>query len=107
MAKLIYRIVSACGALGYGFPKESLQTAMTGRVDAVISDAGSMDAGPYYLGAGTQYFEREAVKNDFRQMVEAGKRINGPVILGSCGMPLTTSISAMIAGLRVACAMSK
>ncbi|BAO91419.1 DUF4387 family protein [Caballeronia cordobensis] len=86
MAKLIYRIVSACGALGYGFPKESLQTAMTGRVDAVISDAGSMDAGPYYLGAGTQYFEREAVKNDFRQMVEAGKRIDGPVILGSCGM---------------------
>ncbi|WP_322011648.1 DUF4387 family protein [Paraburkholderia sp. J12] len=86
MAKLIYRVVSACGALGYGFPRESLQQAMAGRIDAVISDAGSMDAGPYYLGTGKQYFEREAVLNDFRNMVEAGKRIDGPVILGSCGM---------------------
>ena len=86
MAKLIYRVVSACGALGYGFPRESLQKALTGRIDAVISDAGSMDAGPYYLGTGSQYFERDAVKNDFRKMVEAGDRIEGPVILGSCGM---------------------
>lgn len=86
MAKLIYRVVSACGALGYGFPRESLQKALEGRIDAVISDAGSMDAGPYYLGTGQEYFEREAVKADFRHMVEAGERIEGPVILGSCGM---------------------
>lgn len=86
MAKLIYRVVSACGALGYGFPNESLQKALEGRIDAVISDAGSMDAGPYYLGTGEEYFEREAVKADFRHMVEAGERIDGPVILGSCGM---------------------
>ena len=44
-----------------------------------------MDAGPYYLGTGTEYFEREAVKLDFRHMVEAGARIGCPVILGSCG----------------------
>ncbi len=86
MAKLVYRVVSACGALGYGFPRESIQMALAGRIDAIISDAGSMDAGPYYLGTGTEYFEREAVKNDFRNMVEAGQCIAGPVILGSCGM---------------------
>jgi Domain of unknown function (DUF4387)/Acyclic terpene utilisation family protein AtuA len=86
MAKLIYRVVSACGALGYGYPKESMDQAVKGRIDAVISDAGSMDAGPYYLGTGTEYFEREAVKLDYRHMVEAGEKINGPVILGSCGM---------------------
>lgn len=86
MAKLIYRVVSACGALGYGFPKESLDEALKGRVDAIISDAGSMDAGPYYLGTGTEYFEREAVKADYRHMVEAGKALGCPVILGSCGM---------------------
>ncbi|MNU29154.1 hypothetical protein D3C71_176010 [compost metagenome] len=86
MAKLIYRVVSACGALGYGFPKASLQKALEGRIDAVISDAGSMDAGPYYLGTGEEYFEREAVKADFRHMVQAGETIDGPVILGSCGM---------------------
>jgi hypothetical protein len=57
-----------------------------GRVDAIISDAGSMDAGPYYLGTGTEYFERDAVKTDFKHMVEAGNRLGVPVILGSCGM---------------------
>lgn len=45
-----------------------------------------MDAGPYYLGTGTEYFEHEAVKADFRHMVEAGKRLGCPVILGSSGM---------------------
>jgi uncharacterized protein DUF4387/acyclic terpene utilization AtuA family protein len=86
MAKLIYRVVSACGALGYGYPKESLEAALQGRVDAIIADGGSMDAGPYYLGTGTEYFEREAVKADFRHMVEAGKKLGCPVILGSSGM---------------------
>ena len=86
MPKLIYRVVSACGALGYGYPKESLEAALKGRVDAIVSDGGSMDAGPYYLGTGTEYFEREAVKADFRHMVAAGKRIGCPVILGSSGM---------------------
>jgi hypothetical protein len=86
MANLIYRVVSACGALGYGYPKESLNEALKGRVDAIISDAGSMDAGPYYLGTGTEYFEREAVKLDYRHMVEAGSRLGVPVILGTCGM---------------------
>ena len=86
MPKLIYRVVSACGALGYGYPRESLEAALRGQVDAIICDGGSMDAGPYYLGTGTEYFEREAVKLDFRHMVEAGARIGCPVILGSCGM---------------------
>lgn len=86
MANLIYRVVSACGALGYGYPKESLDEALKGRVDAIISDAGSMDAGPYYLGTGTEYFERDAVKMDYRHMVEAGSKLGVPVILGSCGM---------------------
>lgn len=86
MAELIYRVVSACGALGYGYPKESLEAALKGRIDAIVSDGGSMDAGPYYLGTGTEYFEREAVKADFLNMVEAGKRLGCPVILGSSGM---------------------
>ena len=86
MARLIYRVVSACGALGYGYPRESLQEALKGRIDAIVSDGGSMDAGPYYLGTGTEYFEREAVKADFRHMVEAGQRTGSPVILGSSGM---------------------
>jgi hypothetical protein len=86
MANLVYRVVSVCGALGYGYPKESLTEALKGRIDAIISDGGSMDAGPYYLGTGTEYFEREAIKADFRHMVEAAQKIDVPVILGSSGM---------------------
>ena len=86
MAELVYRVVSAVGALGYGFPAESLEKACEGRVDAVIADGGSMDAGPYFLGTGTQYFEREAVKADFTHMVAAAKAKDCPLILGSSGM---------------------
>jgi hypothetical protein len=86
MAELIYRVVSACGALGYGFPEESLRAACEGRVDAVVSDGGSMDAGPYYLGTGTEYFEGEAVKTDFTHMVQAALAKDCPLILGSSGM---------------------
>jgi len=86
MANLVYRVVSVCGALGYGYPKASLTEALKGRIDAIISDGGSMDAGPYYLGTGTEYFEREAIKADFRHMVEGAQQTGAPVILGSCGM---------------------
>ena len=86
MAQLVYRVVSACGALGYGYPRESMEKALEGRIDAIVSDAGSMDAGPYYLGTGTEYFEREAVKADYTHMVRAGLATGAPVILGSCGM---------------------
>ena len=65
MPELIYRVVSACGALGYGYPKESLQAALRGRVDAIICDGGSMDAGPYYLGTGTEYFEARSGQGRF------------------------------------------
>jgi Domain of unknown function (DUF4387)/Acyclic terpene utilisation family protein AtuA len=86
MPKLVYRVVSACGALGYGYPKESLYAALRGRVDALICDGGSTDAGPYYLGTGTDYFERDAIKSDYRHMAAVGKQFGCPVILGSSGM---------------------
>jgi hypothetical protein len=86
MPNLIYRVVATCGALGCGYPRESLQSALKGRVDAIVCDGGSMDAGPYYLGTGTTYFARDAVKADYRQMVAAGKRLGCPVVIGSSGM---------------------
>jgi hypothetical protein len=86
MPNLIYRVVSACGTLGYGYPRDSLRQALRGRIDAIICDAGSMDAGPYYLGTGTAYFEREAIKADYRHMVEAAREFGCPLVLGSSGM---------------------
>lgn len=86
MAKVIYRVVAACNVLGFGFPKESLEAAVTGGVDAIVADAGSKDAGPYYLGTGTEYFGHAAVRRDFELIVRAAQRVGAPVILGSCGM---------------------
>jgi Domain of unknown function (DUF4387)/Acyclic terpene utilisation family protein AtuA len=86
MPNLIYRVVSACGALGYGYPRESLRLALRERIDAIVCDAGSMDAGPYYLGTGNAYFERDAVKTDYRHMVEAAQEFGCLAILGSSGM---------------------
>ena len=86
MPNLIYSVVSACGALGYGYPRESLRHALRGRIDAIVCDAGSIDAGPYYLGTGNNYFERDAVKIDYRHIVEAAHELGCPAILGSSGM---------------------
>jgi hypothetical protein len=86
MPDLVYRVVAACGTLGYGYPRETLQSALNGRVDAIVCDGGSMDAGPYFLGTGTAFFDREAVKADYRDMVAAGKKMGCAVILGSSGM---------------------
>jgi superfamily II DNA helicase RecQ len=41
MPKLIYRIVSACGALGYGYPKEPIEVALKGRVNAASRIVGT------------------------------------------------------------------
>jgi hypothetical protein len=48
MTKLIYKVVSACGALGYVYPKESIKKALKGGVDVIISEAESMEAGSYH-----------------------------------------------------------
>jgi hypothetical protein len=89
MARLVYRVASASGALGCGFPHGSPQTVMDGRVDALIYDAASTAAGPLHPGSVASYCSRDTVKNNLRRMVETGTRIEGPVILGNCGMPGT------------------
>jgi hypothetical protein len=84
MARLVYRVVSVCGALGCGFPHASLQKALDGRVDAVICNTGSIAASSDLRGDEALYCSRDAVKSDVRRMVEASARIAAPVILGNC-----------------------
>lgn len=79
-------MVSVCGALGYGYNEISLENSLHKKLNLVASDAGSMDAGPYYLGKGLSYFARDALKRDFTLMLKAALKKNVPLILGSCGM---------------------
>ena len=55
------KILSPCGILGYGFPKESFVRGIEMKPDAIVVDAGSTDAGPHKLGAGVAIVSRMAI----------------------------------------------
>lgn len=80
-----YRILAPCGMLGYGFPKASFQKGLEQRPDAIVVDAGSTDAGPHKLGAGTAIVSKQACKKDLELMITAGADAGIPVIIGSAG----------------------
>ena len=84
--KIIYRLLSTCAGIGYGFPEESFRKAMELKPDLIAADAGSMDPGPYYLGTGESYSERPSLKRDFSVMLKGALEQNCPLIIGSCGM---------------------
>lgn len=78
-------ILSPCGILGYGFPEASLQRALQEKPDAIVVDAGSTDAGPHKLGAGTAIVSRMAAKKDLSALMQAARRHSIPLLVGSAG----------------------
>lgn len=79
------RILSPTAILGYGFPRESFERGLDKDPDLIAVDAGSTDPGPYYLGAGTSFTDKTAVKRDLKLMIKAGQKREIPVILGTAG----------------------
>ncbi len=80
-----FRILSPTAILGYGFPEDSFRRGLRRRPHLIGVDAGSTDPGPYYLGSGTSFTDREGVKRDLRLMLRAGVRAGIPVVIGSAG----------------------
>ena len=80
-----FKILAPCGMLGYGFPKASFLKGMEHHPDAIVVDAGSTDAGPHKLGAGTAIVSKQACKKDLELMITAGAEAKIPVIIGSAG----------------------
>jgi len=80
-----FRILSATAILGYGFPLSSFEEGMKRKPHLIAVDAGSTDPGPYYLGAGVSFTDRDAVKRDLEIMIRAGVEHNIPVCIGSAG----------------------
>lgn len=78
-------ILSPCGMLGYGFPQESFERAFEFKVDGIVVDAGSTDAGPHKLGANVSIVSRMALKKDLVAMISKGLEYKIPVIIGSAG----------------------
>lgn len=80
-----YRILAPTAILGYGFPVESFRNGIDRKPDLIAVDAGSTDPGPYYLGAGVSFTERQAVKRDLVLILTAALAMNIPVVIGSAG----------------------
>jgi hypothetical protein len=71
--------------LGYGFPKASFMKGMEQRPDAIVVDAGSTDAGPHKLGAGTAIVSRQACRKDLEIIITEGVKARIPIVIGSAG----------------------
>ena len=79
------RVLSPTAILGYGFPLESFIEGMKRKPDVIAVDAGSTDPGPYYLGAGKSFTDRNSVKRDLEIMIPAAIEAGIPVIVGTAG----------------------
>lgn len=85
MAREEFRILSTTAILGYGFPVSSFEEGMKRKPHLIAVDAGSTDPGPYYLGAGISFTDRDAVKRDLEIMLRAGVPNKIPVVVGTAG----------------------
>lgn len=80
-----FRILSTTAILGYGFPVASFEEGMKRNPHLIAVDGGSTDPGPYYLGAGVSFTDRDAVKRDLEIMIKAGVPRKIPVVIGTAG----------------------
>lgn len=79
------RILSPTAILGYGFPMTSFEEGMKRKPHVIAVDAGSTDPGPYYLGSGKSFTDKNSVKRDLEIMIPAALEQNIPVIIGTAG----------------------
>lgn len=79
------RVLSPTAILGYGFPMESFEEGMKRQPHVIAVDAGSTDPGPYYLGAGKSFTDKNSVKRDLEIMIQAGLAAGIPVLIGTAG----------------------
>jgi hypothetical protein len=85
MSREEFRVLSTTAILGYGFPAASFEEGMKRKPHLIAVDAGSTDPGPYYLGAGVSFTDRNAVKRDIEFMLKAGVPNKIPVVIGTAG----------------------
>lgn len=79
------RVLSPTAILGYGFPMESFTEGMKRKPHVIAVDAGSTDPGPYYLGAGKSFTDKNSVKRDLEIMIPAALEADIPLIIGTAG----------------------
>ena len=80
-----FRVLSPTAILGYGFPEKSFKNGMKRKPHMIAVDAGSTDPGPFYLGSGKSFTDRELVKRDLAIMLKASVKQKIPLVIGSAG----------------------
>ena len=78
-------MMATTGLLGYGFGEEAFRYGLDMDLDFIAADAGSMDPGPHYLGAGVPFVSRKAIKRDIGLMLEGALAKGIPMLIGSAG----------------------
>ena len=79
------RAMSASGQLGYGVLEKAFEAGLARTPDFIGCDMGSVDPGPYYLGAGKMATDPEMTRRDLRQILLAARRLDVPLLLGTAG----------------------
>lgn len=79
------RMIAASGQLGYGFNEESFNRALSLNPDFIGCDGGSMDPGPWYLGAGKPFVAQTPMNRDLRLLLRASVARKIPLVIGSAG----------------------
>ena len=78
-------MLATTGLLGYGFGEDAFRHGLEMDLDFIAADAGSMDPGPHYLGAGVPFVSRKAIKRDIGLMLEGALAKGVPMLIGSAG----------------------
>jgi hypothetical protein len=79
------RILAASGQLGYGVIEPSFRRGLERDLHLIGADMGSVDPGPYYLGAGIMAPARRSAKRDLQMLLTGALAHKVPLIIGSAG----------------------
>lgn len=79
------KILALNGLLGYGYDADSLEIVKKMDIDYIGVDAGSTDPGPFYLGNGTSFTNRDAVKRDIELVLPYAVENKIPFVIGTAG----------------------
>ncbi len=81
-----HAVISPTSCMGLvGIDEEAYKIALTKDPDSIAVDAGSLDPGPHYLGAGLPHVAEYKMKNDCRIMMEGLLSKKTTMVMGSAG----------------------
>ena len=79
------RVMAASGQLGYGIPDAAFNAGLARKPHLIGADMGSIDPGPYYLGAGKMAQSETMVRVDLAKCLRGARSLGIPLLIGTAG----------------------